>query len=277
MANTVQPDYSTVTELPGARASSQQWARLLHRYHFAALHAAGRDVLEAGCGAGLGLGWLSCTAKNVVGGDYTAPHLQIAYRHYNGRVPLLQFDAAALPFQDHSFDLVVLFEALYYLDRPIQFLAECARVLRPGGMVLIGTVNREWRDFHPSPFARKYYSATELRELLTGSGFSPEIFGAFRSTTWSARGRAFSWLKRTASRSGLIPRTMRGKETLKRVFFGPLEILPAEIIPNGGRYLPPHALNAGGVPCDYTVLYALGRLPGEAAEAAERETDVASS
>jgi ubiquinone/menaquinone biosynthesis C-methylase UbiE len=261
MADGVHLDYSTVTELPGGRASRQQWARLCHRYQLAASHAAGRDVLEVGCGAGVGLGWLARVARRVVGGDYTPSHLHRAQGHYQGRVPLLRLDALALPFRRGSFDLIVLFETLYYLERPGEFLAECARVLRPRGMVLVGSVNPQWSDFHPSPFARRYFSAAELRELLRRGGFEAAILGSFCDPKTTRRARALSWLRRAAGRSGLIPRTMRGKEILKRLFFGPLRTLPAELAPNGGSYAPPAVLDSEGCDADYTVLYAVGRLP----------------
>jgi ubiquinone/menaquinone biosynthesis C-methylase UbiE len=255
-------DYSTVTELPGGRASSRQAARLRHRYHLAALHAAGRDVLEVGCGAGLGLGWLSSRARRLVGGDYCSSNLRTAQRHYNGRVPLLRFDAAALPFRAASFDVVVMFEALYYLPRPGAFIAECRRVLCPGGLVVIGAVNPAWSGFHPSPYAERYFSAAELRDLLTAGGLSAELAGGFREAAGSWRGRLAAWLKRGASKAGLIPKTMRGREPLKRIFFGPLETLPAEIHPNGFAFVPPVSIDPAQPNADFTVLYALGRNDG---------------
>lgn len=272
-------DYSTVTELPGARASRRQLARLHHRYCLAAALAAGRDVLEVGCGAGLGLGLLAREARRVTGGDLTAASLALARRHYNGRVPLLRLDAQTLPFRERSFDAVILFETLYYLRHPPGFVAECARVLRPGGRLLIGAVNPGAPGFHPSPFAQRYFPAHELSELLRAGGFSAEISGGFRESAVSPRDRWLASLKRIAGRAGLIPKTMRGRETLKRLVFGPLTPLPAEILPEDYAYEPPSPINltrperngaatahqrsgaATRPERDYTILYALGRLP----------------
>lgn len=258
MPPTIHRDYATVTELPAGRASRQQLARLRHRYCLAATLSAGRDVLEVGCGAGLGLGWLAGEARRVTGGDFTASSLALARRHYNGRVPLLRLDAAALPFRDRSFDAIILFETLYYLKRPEEFVAGCARVLRPNGLLLIGTVNPESSGFHPSPFAHRYFPARELGELLSGGGFDPEIFGGFPEA--STRGRLVSRLKRAAGRAGLIPKTMHGRELLKRLVFGPLTTLPSEILPNGYAYEPPPPINPTEPQRNYTILYALGRL-----------------
>jgi SAM-dependent methyltransferase len=254
----IQPDYATVTELPGRRASRQQLARLRQRYCWAATLAARRDVLELGCGAGLGLGWLAGAARHVTGGDFTASNLALARRHYNGRVPLLRLDATTLPFREQCFDGVILFETLYYLRRPAEFLAECGRVLRSHGLLLIATVNPESRGFHPSPFAQRYFSAAELSELLHSGGFTAELFGGFRQAA-SARGGLLLALQRMAGRAGLIPKTMRSREVLKRLIFGPLTALPPEILPNGYAYEPPAPINPSEPQRDHTILYALGR------------------
>jgi SAM-dependent methyltransferase len=281
MPQTTPADYSTVTELPGARASQQQLDRLRHRYALAATLSASRDVLEVGCGAGLGLGWLARRARRVTGGDFTAASLLLARRHYNGRVPLLRLDAARLPFRDGSFDAVILFETLYYLERPPECIAECARVLRPGGLLLIGAVNPESSGFHPSPFAQQYFSAQALEKLLNNGGFSAELFGGFEEAAQSPPARLLTRLKRIAGRAGLIPKTMRGRELLKRLVFGALTTLPAEILPNGYAYEPPKPIHLTGpwptatgprptttgqggsrrspAQRDYTILYGLGR------------------
>jgi hypothetical protein len=162
-------------------------------------------------------------------------------------VPLLRLDAQTLPFRERSFDAVVLFETVYYLRHPAGFVAECARVLRPGGLLLIGTVNPDAAGFHPSPFARRYFSAGELRELLRGGGFSAEIFGGFREAAASRRDRCLAALKRIAGRAGLIPKTMRGRETLKRLVFGRLTTLPPEILPQDYVYEPPAPMDPAGL------------------------------
>jgi len=58
-------DYTTVTEMPGLKASREQLAMLYTRYAFAAKFCDGKDVLEVGCGAGQGLGYLATKARKV--------------------------------------------------------------------------------------------------------------------------------------------------------------------------------------------------------------------
>src|SRR5262249_6372523 len=98
------------------------------RYKFASDFCRGGRVLEIGCGAGQGLGYLARSASSVIGGDYTEALLRNAQSHYGGRIPLVALDAHELPFVDLSFDTVILYEAIYYLNSPAQFLEECRRV-----------------------------------------------------------------------------------------------------------------------------------------------------
>ncbi len=102
---------------------------MLHtRYHYAAGLCQGKDVLEVRCGSGAGLGYLARRARSVVGGEYTESLLSRALLHYRGRIPLVWLDAHALPFREASFDAVILFEAIYYLGRPEDFLEPVAKL-----------------------------------------------------------------------------------------------------------------------------------------------------
>lgn len=226
-------DFSTVTETPTALFTGQAIAMNTHRYQLAASRASGRRVLEVACGVGQGLGLLARTSKSVVAGDVTLRLLHQARRHYGDRFPLYCFDAQAMPFADHSFDLIVLFEAIYYLPSPSTFLMECRRLLRPGGELVISTINREWSDFNPSPLSRRYFSARELAGLLEEASFQSDLVGAFPTAAPSLGGKIISTLKRVAVKAGWIPKTMKGKELLKRIFLGPLRPLPAELFFEG--------------------------------------------
>jgi ubiquinone/menaquinone biosynthesis C-methylase UbiE len=253
-------DYSTVTEATGTRVSREALSMLYTRYRTALTFCDGKDVLEVACGAGQGLGYLASKAGRTIGGDYTDGLLRLARRHYGHRVPLIRLDAQALPFRERSFDVVLLYEALYYLAQPDAFLAESRRVLRDHGIVLICTANREWPDFNPSPFSAKYFSAQELHEWLLRQGFKVELYGAFPVVDEAASDRLVSLLKRLATRLHLIPKTMRGKEVLKRLFFGKLASIPSEVIDGMAELAPLVPLSGTSIVRHYKVLYAVGRL-----------------
>jgi len=251
-------DYSDVTEAHGNQITREALAMMCTRYVFAARLSDGRDVLEVGCGAGQGLGVLRGRARRVIGADYTHGLLEMARTHYGARVPLTRVDAQRLPFRNGSFDIVVLYEALYYLAQPQAFVAEARRVLRPDGRLVLCTVNREWADFNPSPFSTGYHSAAELRVLLEGGGFNTTLFAAFPAQRATTRDRAVSAVKRFAVAFGLVPKTMRGKRLLKRVFLGRLVSFPPEIHEDMAAYHEPVPVNGGGPVDGYKVVYAIG-------------------
>lgn len=58
-----QPCFWTITEAPSTGASTEQMSILYTRYNVARRYAAGRDVLEVACGAGVGLGLIAGIAK----------------------------------------------------------------------------------------------------------------------------------------------------------------------------------------------------------------------
>jgi SAM-dependent methyltransferase len=82
---------------------------------------------------------------------------------------VVYYDGRTMPFGDGSMDSVFCSQVLEHVFEPEQFLAEIARVLRPGGRVLL-TVPFVW-DEHEQPrdFAR--YTTFGLKALLERSGF----------------------------------------------------------------------------------------------------------
>jgi len=129
-------DYSTVTELPGEDVTQEQIERMARRYSWAGEYCCDKDVLEVACGAGQGLGYLELVAKSLKAGDITPSLVIRAQAHYGGRIRIEEMDAQQLPFPDGSLDVVILFEAIYYLPLAEQFVSECRRVLRRGGVRL---------------------------------------------------------------------------------------------------------------------------------------------
>jgi len=227
----VQPDFTTITEAPDQRATADQLRMLYTRYDLARRYCAGGDVLEVACGAGIGLGLLAVRGGSVVGGDIEEINCRVARQTYDGspRIAIRRLDAENLPFPDRSFDVVVLFEALYYLPRPERFFNEARRVLRPGGALVVSTVNCQWPGFNPSPFSTKYFEAGELAEILTTRGFEAHLLAGFPEDPGGLIRRCVRLIRRAAVRLQVIPKTMKGKEWLKRIFYGKLIPLPRRL------------------------------------------------
>ncbi|WP_028924750.1 class I SAM-dependent methyltransferase [Pseudonocardia acaciae] len=132
-------------------------------------------VLEAGCGEGYGAALFARHARLVVGLDYD----ESAAAHAAARYPDIKVargNLACLPVADAAVDVVANLQVIEHLWDQAGFLAECARVLRPGGRLLVTTPNRitfsPGRDTPLNPFHTRELSAAELAGLLTDAGFT---------------------------------------------------------------------------------------------------------
>lgn len=173
-------------EMPGREVSEAEFQMICYRYYTAGQFVQGKQVLEVGCGAGLGLGYLTRRARKVIGGDYAEDNLRCAQRHYGGQVELVSLDAHKLPFKNDRFDVVVAVEVIQYLHLD-EFLDECYRILKSEGILIVCIPNKDRPSFQPSALSANYYSASELFELLNRHHFNAEIFGAFPVFQGSAR------------------------------------------------------------------------------------------
>lgn len=142
-----------------------------------------RDVLEAGAGEGYGADLIADVARNVIGLDYDESAVTHIRQRYP-RVDIRHGNLAELPLPDASVDVVVNFQVIEHLWDQGQFVGECTRVLRPGGVLLMSTPNRitfsPGLDTPVNPFHTRELNAAELTELLTSGGFVLEsMLGVF--------------------------------------------------------------------------------------------------
>lgn len=104
----------------------------------------GREhVLDSGCGTGAFAVAIAGRVSSVVGVDTDEASLAVGRRASPANVTLSTGDAAALPFGDASFDLAGCFRVLHHVPDPGRVVAELARVVRPGGRVLLVDQLRE--------------------------------------------------------------------------------------------------------------------------------------
>lgn len=99
----------------------------------------GKDVLEVSCGHGGGASYLTRTLQpaRYTGLDLNATGIRFCQkRHAIDGLQFIQGDAEHLPFPDNAFDAVLNVEASHCYPSFPRFLAEVARVLRPGGHFL---------------------------------------------------------------------------------------------------------------------------------------------
>ena len=143
---------------------------------FLAARPGGR-LLDVGCGSGdwlmfmRGLGW------QVSGNDFDANAVKTA----QGRG--LDVECASLEQQKHAsgtFDAVTLSHVIEHVPDPVRTLAECRRILKPGGKLVLFTPNasslshrvfkNDWRGLEP-PRHLHVFSTESMRPLLERAGF----------------------------------------------------------------------------------------------------------
>jgi len=124
-------------------------------------------VLDAGCGEGYGTASLATHQAHALALDYdafTAAHLAQAYPG----LPAVRANLVALPLRRESVDMLVSLQTIEHLWDQEEFLAECSRVLRAGGLLVLSTPNRH--TFPPGNiFHHRELDARELTDLLVGS------------------------------------------------------------------------------------------------------------
>lgn len=153
-------------------------------------------VLELGCGPGKYVGLMANSGFQVVGVD---PFEFPTWEQLKGR-PEVTLKSSVygedLPFQDASFDAVVCLSALLYFNDPQRGMEEMRRVLKPGGRLIVRTVNRlnyftARTGKRLDPASRQLYSPGELAKLVSEHGFKVEH--SFTHGFWPPAFTDFWW------------------------------------------------------------------------------------
>src|SRR3954453_2495582 len=118
------------------RLTARATARLIEPLLDAAAVQSGTRLLDVACGPGRCAAAAAARGAVPVGLDM-AVGMVAAARARHPELEFRQGDAERLPFADASFDAVVAGFVVNHLPRPESALAECARVLRPGGSVAV--------------------------------------------------------------------------------------------------------------------------------------------
>lgn len=133
----------------------------------------GKEVLDAGCGVGAFSEPL--VADNTVYGvDFSVKSLEHAARR---GLKTMSEDLTALPFADGKFDAVLCIGVIQLIEQYEAVLRELARVTKPGGTMLIQTLNRSsvqrklLKLFEKSKKFDRMYEMNELKRLYEQYGF----------------------------------------------------------------------------------------------------------
>ncbi|HKU43006.1 MAG TPA: methyltransferase domain-containing protein [Polyangiales bacterium] len=152
------------------------------------------SVLDVACGPGLVLRAFAPWSAQVTGIDVT-PAMLVRARELVAGLPNVTLDAgdvAALPYPDHSFDVVVSRFAFHHLPNPQAVLGEMKRVCRPGGRVIVCDLlasedPNKAAAFHELELIRdpSHYRARRLDELQSyyrAHDLTPELAAMYQLT-----------------------------------------------------------------------------------------------
>ncbi len=151
--------------VPGAKG--EIWVEHWHRYHFARRWVEGKAVLDAACGEGYGTALLARSAASVQGVDISSQAIDHARGTYAslGKVRFHCASCTGLPLADASIDVAVSFETLEHIGEQERFLDELARVLKPGGILILSCPNKlEYSD--KRSFTNEFHVKELYREEL---------------------------------------------------------------------------------------------------------------
>jgi SAM-dependent methyltransferase len=160
------------------------------RVYQAEVHALRRLVPAKGRGLeiGVGTGRFAAPLGIATGIDPAAAMLRIAKERH---ISVCQAVGETLPFRDGAFDFALLVTVLCFVEDPAPLLREAIRVVKPGGHVIVGFIDKDTalgklyesrKDTNKFYQNARFYSAPQVAALLLGAGlrelrFSQTIFG----------------------------------------------------------------------------------------------------
>ena len=132
-------------------------------------------VADLGCGTGSLTATLSPFVTRVIAVDASAPMLLAARRRLDGttNVDIRQGELEALPIEPAHVDAAVMSLVLHYIAEPAKALGEAARVLRPGGRLIVVDMMPHAREEYRQQMGHVWqgFSSVQMTDWLTAAGF----------------------------------------------------------------------------------------------------------
>jgi ubiquinone/menaquinone biosynthesis C-methylase UbiE len=171
------------SERQPVESAGRWWGEHIHRYNEALLHIKPDDiVLDIACGTGFGTAIIAGkTSGQVIGGDIAPEAIEECKdRWKKNNLEFRVLDGTRMEYPDHFFNKIVSFETIEHTGQYREMIAEFARVLKPGGLLILSTPNREVSSpdgIIVNPFHIQEFTCDELRQLLENSFPRVELTG----------------------------------------------------------------------------------------------------
>lgn len=143
----------------------------------------GQTVADIGCGEGDLTLLLARFAKRVVAVDLSSQMLRVVQERsaeagVSRRVAVERGDLEKLPLDSGSMDTVFVSQVLHHAARPEKALIEAARILKPGGRLILLDLAQHDQEWVRSEWADQWlgFDERELRGWLTAAGLKMEVF-----------------------------------------------------------------------------------------------------
>ena len=116
----------------------------------------GLDILDIGCGGGLVCESLARLGGNVTGADADAQAVEVAKVHAKESGLKIKYENKPAEDIKKQFDVVLALEIIEHVKNPAEFVSSVSKLLKPGGLVIFSTLNRNPKSFLLGIVAAEY-------------------------------------------------------------------------------------------------------------------------
>ncbi len=178
------PDYALAAEgtathagmIQSKRATADHYLDLLPQHGV----PANARLLEVGCGSGHLLRQAAERGYDVTGVEYSPFACERARQTLGGRGRVFEGEIDVLREESSAYDVCILCDVIEHVRNPGEFLQHAARLLRPGGIVLVVTPSRDswsaramgarWMEYKPEHLF--YFNSSTISRQLVNAGFA---------------------------------------------------------------------------------------------------------
>lgn len=171
------------SERQPVETTGRWWGEHIHRYYEALLLIDSNDtVLDIACGTGFGTDMIATKTNGKVTGGDIAPEAidECSNRWKRANLEFKVLDGTRLAFPDNYFDKIVSFETIEHTGQYCEMAAEFARVLKPGGLLILSTPNREVSSpdgVIVNPYHIQEFTCDELKQVLEAAFSHVQLSG----------------------------------------------------------------------------------------------------